>query len=177
MLSRLPRVSPDTTGQGISPYYYTETGEDLYRAAVHAVAYNSTNAQLYICGAYSGYTDATGHYPDQRFITRLNVAEVSTAVSEVPQQPRAFQIHPNPASAWAAFTYELPGNGATLHLRVRDSQGRVLFATPANGEEGQVVWDSRGLGPGVYTVELIPARLPDGQEGTMERTERLVIQP
>ncbi len=80
------------------------------------------------------------------------------------------QIHPNPASAWTAFTYKLPGNGATLHLRVRDSQGRVLFFTPAAGEEGQVVWDSRGVSTGVYTVELL-------REGTVERTERLIIQP
>ncbi|MBK9416699.1 MAG: right-handed parallel beta-helix repeat-containing protein [Flavobacteriales bacterium] len=89
---------------------------------------------------------------------------------EVAEAATGLQIHPNPASAWTAFTYKMPGNGATLHLRVRDSQGRVLFFTPAAGEEGQVVWDCRGVAPGVYTVELL-------REGKLERSERLIIQP
>jgi hypothetical protein len=33
-----------------------------------------------------------------------------------------------------------------------------------------VVWDTRGTAPGGYTVELL-------QDGKVERTERLIIQP
>ena len=156
--------------QGVSPFFYTDAGEDLYSALVTSTAYDSTNAHLYIAGAYSGYTDATGHYPDQRFITRLKVSELSTAVPDQAPQRGSLQLWPNPAAGHVWLRYALPGHHGQVHLRVRDSQGRVLFATPASGEEGQVVWDSRGVSTGVYTVELI-------REGTVERTERLVIQP
>jgi hypothetical protein len=161
---------PAFGGQGVGTYIESFSGGSYRYATIAATAYDTANAQLYICGAYSGYTDATGHYPDQRFITRLNVAEVSTSVSEAPQHPRALQVWPNPAQGQVWLRYQAPGAGATLHLRVRDSQGRVLFFTPASGEEGQVVWDSRGVAPGVYTVELI-------REEKLERSERLIIQP
>jgi hypothetical protein len=80
------------------------------------------------------------------------------------------RIQPNPANNWAAFTYSLPGNTATLQLRIRDAQGRVVHTLQASGPEGQVVWDTRGTAPGGYTVELL-------QDGKVERTERLIIQP
>ncbi len=81
----------------------------------------------------------------------------------------ALQIHPNPANNWTAFTFQLPGNRATLQLRIRDAQGRIAHSMQASGEEGQVVWDTRNVAPGVYTVELL-------RDGQVERTERLVIQ-
>jgi hypothetical protein len=55
-------------------------------------------------------------------------------------------------------------------LVVRDASGRVLHQLNAAGEQGQRVWDTRELAPGIYTVEL-------RREGRVEGTERLVIQP
>ncbi|MBK9512700.1 MAG: delta-60 repeat domain-containing protein [Flavobacteriales bacterium] len=161
---------PAFGGQGVGTYTESFSGGSYRYATIAATAYDSTNAHLYIAGAYSGYTDATGHYPDQRFITRLKVSELSTAVPEQAPQRGSLQLWPNPAAGQVWLRYALPGHQGQVHLRVRDSQGRVLFFTPAAGEEGQVVWDSRGVAPGVYTVELL-------REGKLERSERLIIQP
>ena len=161
---------PAFGGQGVGTYTESFSGGSYRYATIAATAYDSTNAHLYIAGAYSGYTDATGHYPDQRFITRLKVSELSTAVTDQAPQRGSLQLWPNPAAGQVWLRYALPGHQGQVHLRVRDSQGRVLFLTPAAGEEGQVVWDSRGVAPGVYTVELL-------REGKLERSERLIIQP
>ncbi len=83
---------------------------------------------------------------------------------------RGGRIQPNPANNWAAVSFHLPGNTATLQLRIRDASGRAVHTIQASGEEGQVVWDTRGTAPGVYTVELL-------RDGKVERTERLIIQP
>ena len=83
---------------------------------------------------------------------------------------RGGRIQPNPANNWAAFSYHLPGNQATLQLRFRDAAGRVIHSMQASGEEGQQLWDTRGTAPGVYSVELL-------RDGQVERTARLIIQP
>ncbi len=85
-------------------------------------------------------------------------------------QASALGIHPNPASTWAAFNYNIPGNSATLQLRIRNAQGSMIHSLQGSGEVGQLMWDTRGIAPGVYSVELL-------RDGRMERTERLVIQP
>jgi hypothetical protein len=82
----------------------------------------------------------------------------------------ALRLHPNPANSWMAMSYLLPGNTGAINLVVRDASGRVLHQLNAAGEQGQRVWDTRELAPGIYTVEL-------RREGRVEGTERLVIQP
>jgi hypothetical protein len=139
-------------------------------ASIQSVAYDTTNAQLYICGAYSGYTDATGHYPDQRFITRLNVQELTTGLEEKAAPQATLRLWPNPGVSDVWLHYAVPSNRGTVQLRIRDAQGRMTHTLQASGAEGQVVWDTRGIAPGVYTVELFVS-------GAVERTERLVIQP
>src|SRR5690606_12320101 len=87
-----------------------------------------------------------------------------------PEESSALGIHPNPANNWAAFSYHLPGNSATLQLRIRNAQGSLIHTLQGSGEEGQILWDTRGVAPGVYTVDLL-------RDGELGRTERLVIQP
>jgi hypothetical protein len=87
-----------------------------------------------------------------------------------PAAAPALRIHPNPANNWVAMSYLLPGNTGAVSLVVRDAGGRVLHQLNAVGEQGQRVWDTRELAPGIYTVEL-------RREGRVEHTERLVIQP
>jgi hypothetical protein len=168
----------DTTGallpafhsQGVSPYTEQIAQDPWYSAAVLSTAYDTTNAQLYICGAYSGYTDATGHDPDQRFITRLNVQELTTGLEEKATPQAILRLWPNPGVSDVWLHYAVHSNRGTVQLRIRDAQGRMTHTLQASGAEGQVVWDTRGIAPGVYTVELFVS-------GAVERTERLVIQP
>jgi hypothetical protein len=87
-----------------------------------------------------------------------------------PAAPPALQLHPNPAQSWVAISYLLPGHTGAVNLVVRDAQGRLFGQLTAAGQEGQRVWDTRSLAPGIYTVEL-------RREGHLEYTERLVVQP
>ena len=165
----------DSTGQllntfanaGVGPY----TNQGLTAAAVVQMAFNADTTQAYICGEYNGYNDGTTNATGQRFVTRLNVVDLSTGVDEpVAQMAPMLSIQPNPASTWVAFNYQVPDNTGLLQLRVRDAGGRVVHSLQAAGTVGQQVWDTRNAAPGVYSVELL-------REGRSIHTERLVIQP
>ncbi len=80
------------------------------------------------------------------------------------------KIHPNPATTWASFNYHLPGNSGDLQVSIRDAQGRMIHTMQAAGEKGQLMWDTRGKAPGIYTIELL-------RNGLLEHTGKLVIQP
>jgi hypothetical protein len=135
----------------------TLVGDHYDRPAVWAS--NLLCAQYKLCRA-----PYTGGKPEPKSIRLHDYSNTSAALGS------QLRIQPNPANNWAAFTYSLPGNSATLQLRIRDASGRVVHTLQAGGEEGQVVWDTRGTAPGVHTVELL-------REGQVERTERLIVQP
>ena len=93
------------------------------------------------------------------------------ANAPAPLSPEAaLRLPPNPPSHWEAMSYHLPGYNGTVTLVVRDAGGRVLHQLNAAGEQGQRVWDTRELAPGVYTVEL-------WLDAHMAHTERLILQP
>ncbi|MCC6840172.1 MAG: T9SS type A sorting domain-containing protein [Flavobacteriales bacterium] len=64
---------------------------------------------------------------------------------------------------------DLPGHTGAVYLVVRDAAGRVLHRYATSGQQGRHSWDTRGLAPGLYLVEL-------HRDGGVERTERLVVQ-
>ena len=153
-------------GQGVGPFTFS----GFTTGSIQRIVFSSDSTQAYICGSYSGYTDGLANYPQQRFITRLNVQELTTGVEE-PAPPQAtLQPWPNPGAGDVWLRYTLPGHSGAVQLRIRDAQGRMTHTLQASGAEGQVVWDTRGVAPGVFTVELL-------LEGAVQRTERLVIQP
>jgi uncharacterized delta-60 repeat protein len=166
LLDSTGAVLPAFANSGVGPYTF---GSITY-ASIEAVTYDTANAQLYVCGAYSGYNDGLTNYPQQRFITRLNVQEISTDLEEHTRPQAALQLWPNPGEGQVWMSYALPGHNGPVVLRIRDAQGRVVHTLQAAGEEGQVLWDSRRMAPGVYTVELL-------RNGMVERTERSVLQP
>ena len=125
----------------------------------------AVGASNLLCAAYNTCrVPHTGGAPATKSARRF-------AHSTTPHVPDSkLSIQPNPTNNWAAFTYRLSGNVNTLQLRIRDAQGLMTHTLQASCAEGQVVWDTRGVAPGVYTVELL-------LEGAVQRTERLVIQP
>ncbi|MFZ1693706.1 MAG: delta-60 repeat domain-containing protein, partial [Flavobacteriales bacterium] len=165
LLDTTGALLPAFANSGVGPFVY----QNFTYASIESVAYDTANAQLYICGAYSGYNDGLNNYPEQAFITRLNVQELGSGVGERTQQA-GLQLWPNPSSAQVWLGYALPGHHGVVQLRIHDAQGRNTHTLQASGEEGQVLWDTRGTAPGVYTVELL-------HNGNVERTERLIIQP
>ncbi|MFN6177489.1 MAG: hypothetical protein ACK46G_08140 [Flavobacteriales bacterium] len=166
LLDTAGNVLPAFANSVLGPYTF---GSITY-ASIESAVYDTANAKLYVCGAYSGYNDGLTNYPQQRFITRLNVQELSTGAAEQAPPRAGMQLWPNPSEGQLWISYTLPGNSGAVQLRIRDAQGRTAHTLQASGPEGQVVWDSRGTAPGVYTVELL-------REGRIEHTERLIIQP
>jgi len=161
------QLLPAFAGQGVGPYTY----QGITNAGLLRPVFNADSTQMYVCGAYNGYNDGTTNATGQRFVTRLNVQEISTAVPLVLEEDApGLLLQPNPASTFVAMNYNLPGNTGTAQLRIRDTSGRVIHTQQISGEQGQQVWDTRGTAPGVYSVELL-------RNGRVERSERLVIQP
>ena len=53
---------------------------------------------------------------------------------------------------------------------VRDAQCRMMHQAVVNSPEVQLVWDTRTLAQGLYSVEL-------WDDGKRLQTERLIVQP
>lgn len=82
----------------------------------------------------------------------------------------SLSVAPNPATSWATFTHALTTEPSNAHVRIVDASGREVANLPFNAAQGQLLWDTREVPAGLYTVELYSA-------GARLATERLVIQP
>ncbi len=63
-------------------------------------------------------------------------------------------VMPNPAKDWAAFNYTLPENATSGVIVISDASGREVASMPVNGRQGQQIWDTRAVKPGVYFYTL-----------------------
>ncbi|MBW6458977.1 MAG: T9SS type A sorting domain-containing protein [Bacteroidales bacterium] len=63
-------------------------------------------------------------------------------------------VVPNPAKAWAAFNYTLPGNATGGVIVISDASGREVASMPVSGKQGQQIWDTRAVQSGVYFYTL-----------------------
>lgn len=64
-------------------------------------------------------------------------------------------VDPNPAREWAAFAYTLPENIGKAVIKITDATGKVVKKVEVNGTQGQYVWDTREIKPGVYFYTLV----------------------
>lgn len=62
---------------------------------------------------------------------------------------------PNPASEWAAFDYTLPKTAGKGEIKISDATGRVVKVVEVVGTQGQYVWDTREVKPGVYFYTFV----------------------
>lgn len=113
-----------------------------------------------LCMAYghcrAPYTGGSGSSAEVR----------STPQAGASPLPTTLRLHPNPANGLVDMDYLLPGHTGAVYLVVRDAAGRVLHRYATSGQQGRHSWDTRGLAPGLYLVEL-------HGDGGVERTERL----
>jgi hypothetical protein len=125
----------------------------------------STWAWNILCFGYGHCrpTPSGGEQREQRAF--MPVAEDAPA-----EAPQLLSVQPNPAGSFTVFQFTLPVELKQGVLVVHDALGRELDRLPANGREGQVLWDTRRLQPGTYSVELIN----DGQRAAVER---FVVKP
>jgi hypothetical protein len=64
---------------------------------------------------------------------------------------------PNPAKDWAAFNYTLPANATSGVIVISDASGREVASMHVSGKQGQQIWDTRTVKPGVYFYTLMQA--------------------
>lgn len=62
--------------------------------------------------------------------------------------------NPNPASTWAAFDYTLANDESIGIINITDITGKEVTAFDINGKQGQLVWDTRTVKPGVYIYTM-----------------------
>ena len=62
---------------------------------------------------------------------------------------------PNPAKEWAAFNYTLPDAEGKAVIKVTDATGRIIKTVEVSGKQGQYVWDTRDVKPGVYFYTFV----------------------
>lgn len=130
------------------------------------------DGSFYVHGGYHGYDDGTTNDTLQRMVSRLYGLDVG--VQEQGAMPSAhaaggLTIHPNPASSWVGMDYDLASAPDQAFIRVRDLVGRVIFQADLPARPQQVLWDSRSVPSGVYSVEL-------WNKGYILLTQKLVIQ-
>jgi len=82
----------------------------------------------------------------------------------------ALTAYPNPASAFATVEHHVSTPLKNGYLSFRDLTGREIHRRVMNSSLGQVLWDTRSLAPGVYSVELY-----NGTE--LLGSQRIVIKP
>lgn len=63
-------------------------------------------------------------------------------------------VTPNPVSTWAAFNYKLVNNESTGNIRIADISGKEISMFKITGKQGQQIWDTRRIKPGVYIYTL-----------------------
>jgi uncharacterized delta-60 repeat protein len=165
MLDSTGQLSAVFDGCGVGTFvYYNVT----YTSVSHMV-YDTLNAHLYLCGAYTGYDDGTTNDTLQRFVSRLLVEEDLTTGTHAVRAAPPFSAYPNPARASVIFAYDRKDGGRPGSILVRDLAGRTVANLMMTGQRGQQTWDTRQLAPGTYLVQYL---------GTSEvlHTEKLIIQ-
>ena len=61
---------------------------------------------------------------------------------------------PNPASTWAAFNYRMVSEESVGYIKITDISGKEIQQFRVTGKQGQHVWDTRWVKPGVYFYTL-----------------------
>ncbi|MBX2978521.1 MAG: T9SS type A sorting domain-containing protein [Flavobacteriales bacterium] len=129
---------------GVGPFTYQGTTN----ATPLSIAWNSDSTALYINGAYAGYDDGTTNDPQQRFVSRLLVSELTVGAEE--RLMPSLRVYPNPASTTA--TLELDVLPPHTQLVLRDALGREVLRQRVHAHTN--VLNLQALPDGIYTLEL-----------------------
>ncbi len=76
-------------------------------------------------------------------------------------------VKPNPARQWASFEYNLPDEYLTGTITITNSKGEKVEILPVNGQQGQLLWDTRKIPSGLYLYVL--------KAGNLNQTGKIVI--
>ena len=155
--SRLGICMLDTTGQVIEDVFVNAgCGNYNYNGFIHGSPAGmklAPDGNYYIWGAYHGYNDGTTNDTTQRFISRLYGLDVGVG-EQGGEESQLLKIYPNPAQDQVTFVIDhtLLEDGA--ELVVLDLHGREVYGQRLQQQKDQVVWDTRSIAQGTYTVVL-----------------------
>lgn len=134
-------------------------------AALAAGTYDRPSTWIWnlLCFGYNRCrpTPSGGDQPTQRALHPAT-ANGTMAASQ------ALTLVPNPADVSVTFRYLLPPEDGTAVIVVRDAAGRELDRLPVKNREGQMLWDTRDVAPGAYSIDLL-------QNDRRIATEQLLI--
>ncbi len=63
-------------------------------------------------------------------------------------------VKPNPAKQWAAFDYTLSGSETNATITITSATGSTIEILEVNGQQGQKLWDTRSIKPGIYIYTI-----------------------
>jgi hypothetical protein len=64
------------------------------------------------------------------------------------------QAVPNPAKFYTSFKYNLPKNVGSCRIEVHNMAGYLVQVFSIQEQQGEVIWDTRGVKPGIYVYTL-----------------------
>lgn len=131
-------------GQGVGVFTFASTAY----TTVAQILPDTAGQWVYICGAYAGYDDGTINDPQQRFVSRLLVSELTVGAEE--RAMPGIRVYPNPASTTA--TLELDVLSPHAQLVLRDALGREVLRQRVHAHTN--VLNLQALPDGIYTLEL-----------------------
>ncbi|MBS1580626.1 MAG: T9SS type A sorting domain-containing protein [Bacteroidetes bacterium] len=158
-------LTPAFSGCRLGPFTY----QGSTTALLTDFKVDADSTHYYICGIFAGYTEGEVEHPEQRFISRLHVGDISTGISTPRSVEPQFHIYPNPASEQITFNYDLTTAPKNAALLIRDITGREVARLALVQGQDRTLFDTRTLAIGTYTVGLT-------NNGQHLRSERLVIQ-
>ena len=89
------------------------------------------------------YTDTLYYKSENYFMDELNS---NCAIN--------ISASPNPASSWVAFDYTLAIGKSVSYIKVTNIIGNVVAEFEITDKQGQQLWDTRSISPGVYIYTL-----------------------
>lgn len=102
-------------------------------------------------------------YYDYHYCDCLNSADSSGFKSGSTNMPGALsqmfagtiEAVPNPAQSFTAFDYTLPNGDTEGTIKVSDVNGNIVKTFSINRSQGQTIWDTRNIQPGIYFYTLM----------------------
>lgn len=149
-------------------------GKPLYE--LDAATFHSVKGYLDAKGYAAGWAKSIltlygGHFPavyvkDGDLIEERSIREEhSTPTGKLPEWIR---VSPNPAGDYVDFSISLPGNTKEIALLISDINGRQILHQHGLAPTGTFVWNTNGLGSGLYFYHLIA-------EGRVLKSGKIVL--
>jgi hypothetical protein len=63
-------------------------------------------------------------------------------------------VKPNPARGWTEFNYQLPDEMSKGVIKITDVYGKLIETISISGYQGQRIWNTRSIKPGIYFYTL-----------------------